>query len=139
TGGEALGGLFVDFDDDVARAQACVVSRSADVRSHHNGVIFARGDDHSDAVVAATLILAEERELAGIKEIRVRIEDAQHAGNGTLIDLLVDVNGLSVIGLDDVENLCELPDGDLVIVGRGSGGADRGSVNAAENGGNEKY
>jgi hypothetical protein len=34
--------------------------------------------------------------------------------------------------LNDVEDLGEVTDGGLIVVGRGSGGADGGSIDAAE-------
>src|SRR5580692_7331538 len=65
-GGEAIGGLVIHLDDYVARANAGVVGRCADVRSHDYGVVFARSNDHADAVVFAALIFAEEGKLTSV-------------------------------------------------------------------------
>ncbi len=134
-GGESIGDLFVDFDDDVTGAKACVIGRSADVGRHDDSAIFAGSDDHADAVVFAALIFTEKSELASVEEIGVGVEHAQHAGDGTLIDDLVDIDRESVIGLDDIENFGEVHDGGLVIVGIRGGGADGGSIDGAETGG----
>src|SRR6266852_3957294 len=101
-GGEAVGGLVINFDDDVAWANAGVIGRSADVGSHNNSVGLARSNDHSYAVVFAALIFAQEGKLTGVKEIGVGVQHAEHAGDSALVNSLVDVDGLGVIGLHDV-------------------------------------
>ena len=132
TGGEAVGGFFIDLYDDVTGAEASIVGGCANVRGHNHGMIFTRGYDHADAVIFATLIFAEQRKLLGIKEIGMRVKHAQHAGNGALVDGLVYVDGLGVIVLNHVEDAGEIVHGGLVIVGRGTGGTDVRSVNGSE-------
>src|SRR4029077_15236889 len=110
-----------------------------DVGSHDHGVILAWGDDHADAVVLAALIFAEESELAGVKEIGVRVEHAEHARDGALVDGFVDVNGLGVVGLHHVQNAREVADGGLVVVRGGRGGPDIGPVNTAQDCGYKQY
>jgi len=134
-GGEAVGGFFVYLGDHVTGAEASVVSGSANIRRHDNGVVFAWGDDHADAVILAALIFAEKSKLAGVEEIGVGVEHAQHAGDGALVDGLVDIDGLSIVVLDDVEDAGEIADGGLVVVGGGGGGADGGAVDGTEAGG----
>src|SRR5437868_3006823 len=59
-GGQAVGGLVINLDDDVAGTNTGVVSRCANVRSHHYSVVLAGSNDHTDAVVLAALIFAQE-------------------------------------------------------------------------------
>ena len=120
--------------DDVTGAEAGVVGGGADVGSHDDGVIFAGGDDHADAVIFAALVFSKQCELLGVEEIGVRVEHAQHAGNGALVDRFVDVDGVGVIVLHDVEDAGEIMDGGLIVVGGGGGGADVGAVNGAQDG-----
>ena len=131
-GGEAVSGFVVDFDDDVARTEAGVIGWSADVRCHDNGVILARRDDHADAIIAAALVFTEERELARVKEIGVRVEHAEHAGDGTLVDLFINVDRIGVVGLHYVQNASELLDGGLVIVGGGGGSAGGRTIDSPQ-------
>jgi hypothetical protein len=58
--------------------------------------------------------------------------------NSALIDALIDVDGLGVIGLDNVENPGEVPDGGLIVVRRRGRGADRRAINGAQDRGNTK-
>ncbi len=131
-GGQAIGGLVIDLDDHVARPNPGVIRRRADVRRHHHGVVFARSNHHAHAVIFAALVFAQQRKLAGIKEIRVRIEHPEHPGDGTLIDGLVDVHLFGVVGLHDVQHARKVADGGLIVVGRGGGGSDIWPVNAAQ-------
>src|SRR6267142_290894 len=130
-GGEAVGGLVINLDNHVAWVNASVISRCANVWSHHYSVILAGSDDHADAVIFAALIFAQEGKLAGVEEIRVGVKHAEHTGDGALVDSLVNVDGLRVIGLHDVENARKVVDGALVIVRRGRGGPDIRPVNPA--------
>src|SRR5208337_3647889 len=138
TGGEAVGGLVVHLDDDIAGAEASLIGGRADVGRDDDGVVFAGSDDHADAIIFAVLIFLEEGELAGIEEIGVRVEHTEHAGDGALIDDLVSVHVIGIVGLDDVENRSELADGGLVVVSVGGGGADGGSVDASKDSGNDE-
>src|SRR5258708_7599248 len=130
--GQTIGGLVVDLHDDVAGTYAGVIGRCADVGSHDHRVVLAGGDDHADAVILAALIFAQESELAGVEEIGVRVKHAEHAGNGALVDGLVDVDGLRVIGLNDIQNARKIANGGLVIVRGGRGGPHIWAVNAAQ-------
>jgi hypothetical protein len=96
-------------------------------------VVLAGCDDHADAVILAALIFAQKSELARVEEIGVGVKHAEHAGDGALVDGLVDVDGLGVIGLHDVQNAGKVADGGLEIVRRGRGGPDVGPVNATQN------
>ena len=53
---------------------------------------------HADAVIVAPLVFAQELIIARIEEVRVRIERAQHARNGAL------VNGF--VGIDRSAKFC---------------------------------
>src|SRR5258707_8726475 len=130
--GEAVGGLIIDLDDYIARANAGIVGWRTDVGSHDHGVVLARGNDHANAVVLAALVFAEKSELAGVKEIRVGVEHAQHTGDGALVDNFVDVDWLGVIGLNHVQNARKVAHGGLEIVRGGRSGPDIGPVNAAQ-------
>src|SRR5437762_2712099 len=136
---KAVGSFFVDFDDDVTRTEARVISRRADVRRHDDCMVFAGRNYHADAVIAAALVFAKQGKLAGVKKIGVRVEDAQHAGDGALVDLFVDIDRIGVVGLHDVQNSSELFDGRLVIVGGGGSSADRRSIYSAQDGGDQQY
>src|SRR5262249_18445968 len=63
---------------------------------------------HPNAVVLAALVLAQQRILLGIEEVRVRIEHVQHARNGSVINGLVGVDRFGIILLDQVVHLREL-------------------------------
>jgi hypothetical protein len=95
-------------------------------------VVFAGSHNHADAIILAALIFAKQGELAGIKEIRVRVKHPEHAGDGALVDGLVGVDRLGVIGLDDGQDAGEVADGGLIVVRVGGGGADGGAVDASE-------
>ncbi len=132
TGGEAVGGFLVDFDDDVTGTEARVVGGCADVGRHDHGVIFARGHDHADAVVFAALIFTEKSELARVKEIGVRVKHAEHTGDGTLVDGLVDIDRVGVVVLNDIEDARKVANGGLIVVGGGRCGADGGAIDGAK-------
>jgi hypothetical protein len=95
-------------------------------------VVLTGSDDHANAVVLAALIFAEESELAGVEEIRMRVEHAEHTGDSALVDGLVDVDGLGVVGLHDIQNAGKVADRGLEIVRRSCGGPDIGPVNPAQ-------
>src|SRR5882762_10311662 len=80
-GGQPVGGLVINLDNDVAGANAGVIGWCADVGSHDHGVVLAGSNDHAYAVVFTTLIFAQEGKLASIKEIRVGVKHAQHTGD----------------------------------------------------------
>ena len=69
----------------------------------------------------------------------MRIEHAQHARNGALINGLVYVHRVGIVVLHHVQNPRKVPDGRLIIVGRGRRGAHVGAVNAPQNSRYEQY
>src|SRR5205814_6288963 len=77
-------------------------------RRDDNYFIIARPDGHADAVVLAALVFAEERVRLGIKEVGVRIEDVQHAGDGAVVDRLIGIHRLGIVLLDYAVNVSEL-------------------------------
>src|SRR5215472_11574006 len=83
-GAQAIRGLVIHLDDDIARPDSRVISWSTHKRSHHHGVILAWRDDHAHTVVLAALVLAEQGELPRIKKVGVRVEDSEHTWNGPL-------------------------------------------------------
>jgi hypothetical protein len=95
-------------------------------------VVFAGSDYHADAVILAALVFAQESELARVKEIGVRVEHTEHAGDGALVDGLVGVDRLGVVGLDDGKDAGEVADGSLIVVRVGCGGSDGRAVEAPE-------
>ena len=132
-GGKPLGGLVVHLDNDVARADAGVIRGRADVRRQDDRVIAARLDHHAHAVIFADLLFAEDGERAGIKEGGMRVENAKHAGDSTLVNRLVGIDRLGVVGLDDAENAGEVAHGGLVVVSQGGGAIDGPAVRGAQN------
>src|SRR5258707_13498679 len=66
-GGQTIGGLVVNLHDDVAGTNAGVVGGCADVGSHDDGVVVARGGDQAGAVVLAAAVFAEGGEWAGVQ------------------------------------------------------------------------
>src|SRR5215831_9412108 len=83
-GAQAIRGLVIYLDDDIARPDSCVISWSTHKRSHHHGVILAWRDDHAHTVVLAALVLAEQGELPRIKKVGVRVEHSEHTWNSAL-------------------------------------------------------
>jgi hypothetical protein len=131
-GGQAVCGLVVHLNNDVSRAEASVIGRCANVGSYDNGVGVPGGDDHADAVILAALVFTEKGELAGIKEVGVRVEHAEHAGDGPLVNGLIDVHGFRIIGLNDIQNLGEVAYCILVLVGGVGCGLYGRAIDAAE-------
>ena len=81
-------------------------------------------DDHADAVVVAALVFAHLGVGLGIVEVGVRVEHAQHAGDGAVVDGgvgLVAVDGLGVVllhqGVDVGKGLEAVADLALVLRG----------------------
>ena len=77
------------------------------------------GDRHADAVVVALLVFPQKLEIAGIEEVRVRIERPQHAGDGAFVDRLVRRNLIGKIVFHQVVQLRERFDTALDVVFRG--------------------
>ena len=131
-GGELFGGFVVHFDNHVAGANPRIVGRRARVWRQHDGMIFPRSYDHSDAVVFPALVFAEERKLFGVKKAGVRIEHPEHARNCSLVDGLVHVHLVGVVVLDHVQNAGEVAHGALIVVRRSRGSPHIGPVNAPQ-------
>ena len=70
--------------------------------------VVARADGHAHAVVFAALVFAHERVGLGIKEIGVRVERMQHAGDGAVVDCLIRIHRLGVVILDEGIDVGEL-------------------------------
>src|SRR5262249_18552653 len=98
----------VDRDDHVARTNAGFVSWRSHEGRHHDHLVIPRPDLHADPVVLSALIFAQKRVLLRVKEIRVRIEHSQHAGNRSIVYNLVRFHRLGIILLDETVNLREL-------------------------------
>ena len=124
-GGQVVGGLAVHGDDHVAWADAGAVRRRAHEGRDHDDLIIARAHRHAHAVILAALLFAQQGIGLGIEEVGVRIEHAQHAGNGAVVDGLVRVHWLGVVLLHDVVNLGEGAQAVAHIgIAAGSGRAD---------------
>ena len=105
-GVHAFGGLAVDGEDDVAGPDAGFVGRAClqRGRGRRSWFVRLRLDRHADAVVLAVLVFAHLREGLGVVEVGVGIEHVEHAGDGAVVDGLVDLVGVEVLGvvlLDD--------------------------------------
>src|SRR5467141_4353509 len=138
-GGQSIRGSFVDFDDHVARPDPRVIRWRSHVRRHHHCVILARRDHHAHAVILPALVLAEQGKLLGIEETRMRIEHAQHAWYGALIDGLIYVDRVGIVVLDYVQDSGKVPHGRLIIIRRSGRGPDVGAVNAPQYGGYQQH
>ena len=84
--------------------QAGFPSRGVDegIADHH--LAFWSENVHADSEVAALLLLAEEFIRLGIEEVRVRVQRAQHGGNGALVNLV----GIDLVGKVAFNNLVYL-------------------------------
>ena len=102
-----VGGLSVDGDNHVARMNSGAIGRSSHERGNDDDFVIARSDLHSHAVVLSTLLFPKQGVGLGIKEIGVRIEHAEHARNGTVVDGLVGAHRFGVVLLYQVINLRE--------------------------------
>ena len=80
------------------------------------------------------LILTEELVVARIEEIGMRIERAEHAGNGTLIDGFVGIHLVGEVLFDQAVDAGERfqAGADVVAVGDGGGRLDLGSEDATD-------
>src|SRR5690348_17968666 len=101
--GEARAIFVVDREDNVAGADTCFCGGRAFERRKHHRLLFARLDDHTDAIIFAFLIFAKESVSLWIEEIGVRIEHMQHAGNRTVVNHFVSIDGIRVIRFDGGE------------------------------------
>ena len=106
-GGESIDALVIDFDEHVAGANARFVGRGSTERMDDHGLVGAGlgADQHANAVIHAVLLFAKGRKFFGIKEIRVRIEGAEHARDGPFIDGLIGLEFIRVILVNDVVDL----------------------------------
>ena len=126
---EPVGVLVVHLQDDVAGAKTCAVSGRPTKGRDYDGLAVAGTDLHSDAEVVALLIVAETCKIFGIEEIGVRIERAQHPGDGALIDSGVGAYGSGEVLFHHFVDSGELLDAGLEILFRaGSCGRDAGEA-----------
>ena len=115
-GGVAGRGLAVNRHNDVAGAYARLEGRRPlKGREHHHVddavLVRLRLDGHANAVVVSVLIFAHLGEGLGVVEIGVRVQHMQHAGDGAVVDGLVNlvlVQRLGVVLLDDGVDVGEL-------------------------------
>ncbi len=106
-GGHIVGGLAIDGHDDVARTDSGPVRGCPGERRNHNDLVVTRAYLHTYAVVTAALLFLQSRVLLWVEKVRVGIEHAQHAGNGTVVDRLVGVHFFRIVLLDDAVHLRE--------------------------------
>src|SRR5271167_2973678 len=119
-GAHVVGGFAVDGGDNVARADAGAIGRSADEGSDDDNFIVARTDRHPHAVILAALLFAQLGIGFRIEEIRVGIELVQHARDGAVINRLVGIHRVGIVLLDRVVNLGELLEA-IADIGVGAG------------------
>ncbi len=86
---KSVGFLVVHFQDHIAWTKARFVGRRSAKGRDHNGLSVPRADRHSNAEVVPLLIVTQGLKIFRIEKIGVRIQRAQHPGNGSLIDALV--------------------------------------------------
>ena len=120
----AVGGFAVDGGDDVAGVDAGAERGRALVRRDDIDLIALLLDDHADAVIVAALLFAHPGVGLGIVEIGVRVENAEHAGDGPVVDGrvgLVAVDRLGVVLLHQRIDIGERLEAvaKLALVGRG--------------------
>ncbi len=94
---KAFGRFAADRKQDVAWPQPRPVGRSAREDFHHHGPVVARAHAHADPVVMASLLLAHELKVARVKKAGVRIQGAQHARNGAVVNGLIRIRTLGGI------------------------------------------
>jgi len=103
-GGHAFCRFAIDGGNDVAGANARAEGRSAFVWCDDVDLIVLLLDDHADTVVVAALIFAHFGVGFGIVEVGVGVEDAEHSGDGAVVDCCIGPiagNGLGVVLFDD--------------------------------------
>ena len=137
-GGKSVARLAVYADDDVTGPDPSFIGRRSHEGRHYHGVVLARRHLHSYAIIFSVLIFTNQREGACIKEVRVRIENAQHSGDSPVINGFVGVHGLGVILLDNSQHTRKCADGVLKIPGIGRRGPRGSAVEPSEKGGDQK-
>src|SRR5579875_3779640 len=122
-GAHVVSGFAVNGDDDIARADAGAIGRSAGKGRNHNDFIISRPDLHAHAVIFTALLLAQGGIGLRVEKVGVRVKYAQHAGDGAVIDGLVGIDLLGVVLLDDAIDVAERAQAvaNVVVVGRGRG------------------
>src|SRR5258705_12761190 len=70
--GEAICGLVINLDDDVARANAGIVSWCANVGSHDNGVDLGGRRIIKKKIIISRLVFMQEGETADLKRSWMR-------------------------------------------------------------------
>ena len=108
--GHALGVDVVYPDDLVRRAEAGLICRRSLERVHHDHPAFGRAHVHPDAKIVAGLTLAHQLVSFGIEEIGMRIQGAQHAGDGAFKHGGVRLHLLGEVGLHRLVDLSEFLD-----------------------------
>ena len=139
-GGEVVGGLIVHLHDDVARPQARAIGGRTGERRDHDGLAVERPHLHADAEVVALLVFAQELVIAGIEEIGVRVERAQHARDGALVDGFIGIHLVGEVLFDQAIDAGEgfQAGADFVAaVADGGRRLDLGSEDAANEGAQE--
>src|SRR5262249_39686949 len=104
-GAQIIGRFAVNRDDDVAGANAGTVGGGAHEGRNYDHLVITRAHLHAHPVVLAALLFAQQGVRLGIKEIGVRIQHAQHAGDGSVVNSLLGVDGLGVILLNHLVHL----------------------------------
>ena len=121
-GSQALGGLAINYVDDVAWTNAGFRRGRAGHGSKDHGMVLTHADGHAHAVVFAALAFANQCELSRIEEGGVRVEHAQHSGNGAFIKSAIGVDRDGIVLLNDGEHAGQILDVLLQIGGiAGSG------------------
>ena len=122
-GGIHAGGvLAVHRRDDVAAAQIGIPGGRAGERLHdHHPVAGIHADHHADAEILGALPALHLAVFGGIDEIGVRVERAQHARNGALVEGLFRRDRVGEILFDQRVGLGHRVHGLGQIIGRRCG------------------
>src|SRR5262245_19473932 len=104
-GAQVVSRFAVNREDDVAGTNPGAVRGRAHEGRNHDDLVITRPDLHAHDVVLAALLFAQQGVRLGIKEIGVRIQHAQHAGDGSVVNSLLGVDGLGVILLNHLVHL----------------------------------
>src|SRR6266850_6017661 len=104
-GAQVVGGFAVNRNDYVARTYTGAIGRGPHEGRDHDDLIVSRSHRHAHAVVLSALLFAQQGVRLGIEKVGVRIEHAQHAGNGPVVDGLLRVHRLGIVLLHQLVNL----------------------------------
>ena len=133
-GGQVVGGLVVHLHDDVARPDARAVGGGAGERRDHHGLAVERPHLHAHAEVVALLVLTQELIIARIEEIGVRVEGAECARDGALIDGFIGIHLVGEVLFHQAVNAGERfqAGADVIAIGDGGSRLDLRSEDAAD-------